>query len=147
MSSFNLTSPKNIFLNIWGLVILLILILLFQLIGYFGSVHLLSVIFQVSTEEIKMQMLHPDGSAMGINIGRWSNFIQFICYMGIPSILFVLTNKASLNDFGGYSQKVQFKHVLWGGLIGASALPAIQVLTKLIKQPIVTGKQIGRAHV
>lgn len=134
MSSFNLTSPKNIFLNIWGLVILLILILLFQLIGYFGSVHLLSGIFQVSTEEIKMQMLHPDGSAMGINIGRWSNFIQFICYMGIPAILFVIINKASLNDFGGYSQKVQFKHVLWSGLIGASALPVIQVLTKFIKQ-------------
>lgn len=134
MNAFNLTSPKNIFLNIWGLVILLIFILLFQIVGYFGSIQILSVAYDVTTEEIKNQMQHPDGTALAINIGRWSNLIQFFCYMGIPGILFVLINRANLNDFGGYSQKIVSKKILWGLLIGATALPVIQVITKLIKQ-------------
>lgn len=134
MSSFNLTSPKNIFVNIWGLVILLIFILLFQLVGYFGSTYILSAVFDISTAEVKTLIQHPDGTALGINVGRLANFIQFLSYMGIPAILFVLINRSNLNDFGGYKQKIAPKNMLWGALIGASALPVVQVLTKLIKQ-------------
>lgn len=121
-------------MNIWGLVILLIFILLFQIIGYFASIHILAAAYDVASEEIKNQMQHPDGTALAINVGRWSNLIQFVCYMGIPGALFVLMNRATFNDFGGYSQKLETKKLLWGMLIGATALPVIQVITKLTKQ-------------
>jgi membrane protease YdiL (CAAX protease family) len=134
MNSFNLTSSKNIFLNIWGLVILLVFILLFQIVGYGISLYVLAKGFHISIEEVKSLMMHPDGTAMAINVGRISNLIQFFFYMGIPAILFVLFNRAKFNDFGGYNQKIKGRNLLWGALIGATALPVISVIVALMKQ-------------
>ncbi len=134
MSSFNLTSSKNIFVNIWGLVILLVFILLFQIVGYGISLYALSQAYHISIEEVKSLMRYPDGTALGINIGRISNLIQFFFYMGIPAIIFVLFNRANFNDFGGYNQKIKGRNLLWASLIGATALPVISVIVALAKQ-------------
>lgn len=154
MSSFNLTSSKNIFVNIWGLVILLVFILLFQIVGYGISLYVLAKIYHLSIEEVTSLMRYPDGTALAINIGRISNLIQFFFYMGIPAILFVLFNRANFNDFGGYNQKIKGRNFLWAALIGATALPVISVIVALIKQfpwpigiaNIANKMEYGRTH-
>lgn len=125
---------KNIFLNLWGLAILLILILVFQLVGYFLSVYFLKSIYHISTEDVKSFMNHPDGTALGINIGRWSNLIQFVCYMGIPAAIFVGINGSKFNDFSNFSDKISNKKISLSFLVGISAVPVVNVITTLMQQ-------------
>jgi hypothetical protein len=96
---------KNIFLNLWGLAILLILIIIFQLVGYFISIYFLKFFYHISVSDVKSLMNHPDGSALGINIGRWSNFIQFAFYMGIPALIFTFINGSKIADFTQFNNK------------------------------------------
>jgi hypothetical protein len=125
---------KNIFLNLWGLAILLILILIFQLVGYFISINFLKFFYHISLNEVKSQMNHPDGSAMSINIGRWSNFIQFAFYMGIPALIFTFINGSKIGDFTQFKNKPNGKKITLAIITGITAVPVVNVITTLTQQ-------------
>lgn len=125
---------KNIFLNLWGLAILLILILIFQLVGYFISIYFLKFFYHISVNDVKSLMNHPDGSALGINIGRWSNFIQFAFYMGIPALIFTFINGSKIADFTQFRNKPNGKKITLAIITGITAIPVVNVITTLTQQ-------------
>lgn len=125
---------KNIFLNLWGLAILLILIIIFQLVGYFISIYFLKFFYHISVNDVKSLMNHPDGSALGINIGRWSNFIQFAFYMGIPALIFTFINGSKIGDFTQFKTKPNGKKITLAIITGITALPVVNVITTLTQQ-------------
>lgn len=131
MSAISHNQHQKPLLNLWGLALLLILILTFQLVGYFISLYALSISFGIDIEEVKYLMNAPDGSALGINIGRFSNLIQFILYMGVPALIFTAANRVGVSFFGGYSKKLQLSKIVWSFLLAISALPLVAVLTKI----------------
>ncbi|MEY3966171.1 MAG: hypothetical protein RL263_1340 [Bacteroidota bacterium] len=131
MNAISHNDSQKPLMNLWGLALLLILILAFQLVGYFISIYALSAAFSIDIEEVKYLMNAPDGSALGINIGRFSNLIQFVIYMGIPALIFTGANRVGFSFFGGYSKRLQFSKILWAILLALSALPVVAVLTKL----------------
>ena len=125
---------KNIFLNLWGLAMLLILIILFQLVGYFISIYFLKFFYHISVNEVKSLMNHPDGSAMGVNIGRWSNFIQFAFYMGIPALIFTFVNGSKIGDFTQFNNKPSGRKISLAIITGITAVPVVNVITTLTQQ-------------
>jgi len=130
MISPNEPIDKKPLMNLWGLSILLIFILIFQLVGFFLSKIILATVFNISADQVADLMSHPDGTALSINIGRFSNLINFLCYMGIPSVLFLLINRVSINEIGHYNLKPILPKIGWSVLLGISAIPVISVLTK-----------------
>lgn len=121
-------------MNLWGLSILLIFILIFQLVGFFLSKIILATAFNISTDQVAELMSRPNGTALSINIGRFSNLINFLCYMGVPSVLFLLINRISINEIGHYNKKPLLPKIGWSVLLGISAIPVISVLTKWTSQ-------------
>ncbi len=121
-------------MNLWGLSILLIFILIFQLVGFFLSKIILAAAFNISTDQVAELMSRPNGTALSINIGRFSNLINFLCYMGVPSVLFLLINRISINEIGHYNKKPLLLKIGWSVLLGISAIPVISVLTKWTSQ-------------
>jgi membrane protease YdiL (CAAX protease family) len=134
MTSRNDLFSKNIFLNLWGLALLLILILIFQLVGYFISIYFLKFFYQISVSDVKSLMNNPDGSALAINIGRWSNFIQFAFYMGIPALIFTFINGSKIGDFTQFKNKPNGKKITLSIITGITAVPVVNVITTLTQQ-------------
>ncbi len=118
-------------MNFWGLSLLLLLILVFQFVGYGISVYSLSFFLGIETSEIKYLMSHPDGTAISINISRFSNLIQFINYMGVPALLLTLVNRTSWTHVGGYSQKPSVIKIIAAIFFALGSVPVIAVLNKL----------------
>ncbi len=121
-------------MNLWGLSVLLIFILIFQLVGFFLSKIILSAAFNISTDQVAELMSHPNGTALAINIGRFSNLINFLCYMGIPSVLFLLINRIKINQIGNYDIKPNSAKIGWSIVLGIAAIPVVSVLTKWTSQ-------------
>lgn len=131
MNAISHNHPQKPLMNLWGLALLLILILAFQLVGYFISLYSLSAFFSIDIQEVKYLMNAPDGSALGINIGRISNLIQFVIYMGVPAFIFTRANRVGISFFGGYSKKIQFSKIFWSLILALASLPVVAVLTKI----------------
>lgn len=117
-------------MNFWGLSLLLLLILVFQFVGYGISVYSLSFFLGMETSEIRYLMSHPDGTAVSINISRFSNLIQFLSYMGIPALLLTLINKASWTNIGGYKNKPSIVKIIAAIFFALGSVPVIAVLNK-----------------
>jgi uncharacterized protein len=124
---------KKPLMNLWGIAFLLLFILVFQLVGYGLSTFILSQWYGISPDEVSALSSNPDGSALSINIARFSNLIQFISYMGIPALLFTLTNRVSIHFFGGYNQSVSARKFTWSIIMALAALPVVAVLTEWSK--------------
>ena len=120
-------------MNLWGIAFLLLFILVFQLVGYGLSTFILSKWFNVSVDTISSLSSNPDGSALSINIARYSNLIQFISYMGIPAMIFTLINRVNFNFFGGYYQSISRRKLAWSIIMALAALPVAAVLTEWSK--------------
>lgn len=131
---------KKSFFNFWGLAILLVFVLVFQLVGYGISIYVLSWIFGIETSEVSYLISHPDGSALGINIGRFANLIQFICYMGFPAWLFVLITNSTFKEISGPIHSLNFKRTFWSFALGFSAIPVVSVITAWMKFIPIGGK-------
>ena len=118
-------------MNFWGLSLLLLLILVFQFVGYGISVYSLSYFLGMETSEVKYLMSHPDGTAVSINISRFSNLIQFLNYMGIPALLLTLINKTSWLHIGGYNRRPSFLKIIAAVFFALGSVPVIAVLNKV----------------
>jgi len=119
--------------NFWGISLLLLLILVFQIVGNALSTWILSLAYQLPQDQIKVLLLEPDFSALSINLGRWSNLIQFISYMGLPALIFVLANQTKALEYWGKRPSTKPIHYVYSILLGMSALPVIAVLTKMME--------------
>ncbi len=120
--------------NFWGISLLLLLILVFQIVGNTASNYLLAFAYQLPVTEIKALLIQPDFSALSINLGRWSNLIQFLFYMGIPALIFTYANLSKPKDYLGSAKNLSLKTALYSIVLGISALPVVSVLTQLSKQ-------------
>lgn len=125
---------KKPFSNFWGISLLLLLILVFQIVGNALSNFILSRAYDIPINQVKALLIQPDFTALSINLGRWANLIQFLCYMGIPSLVFVYANTSKPRDYWGYTPKFNPKLILQSIVLGLSALPVIAVLSRLMQQ-------------
>lgn len=124
--------------NFWGISLLLLLILVFQIVGNAVSNYLLAWAYQIPIVKVKQLLFEPDFTALSINLGRWSNLIQFLFYMGIPAVIFVYANQTKPLDYWGNTKREPIK-ILYSILLGLSALPVIAVLTKLMESIQLSG--------
>lgn len=120
--------------NFWGISLLLLLILVFQIVGNTLSNLILASAYNLSIEDVKSLLIQPDFSALSINLGRWSNFIQFLIYMGIPALLFTFANGTTPSDYWGKTSHLEPKLAFQSVVLGLSALPVVAVLTHIMQQ-------------
>ncbi len=120
--------------NFWGISLLLLLILVFQIVGNAFSNWLLAAAYGIPIDEVKSLLMQPDFSALSINLGRWSNLIQFLFYMGIPALLFTYANTTRPKHYWGKLSKVEGKYILQSIVMGLSALPVVAVMTYFMQQ-------------
>jgi len=134
MKAINSEFRKNPLSNFWGISLLLLLILVFQIVGNTLSNFILASAYSLSIEEVKSLLIQPDFSALSINLGRWSNLIQFLFYMGIPALLFTFANGTKPVDYWGNTSRLEPRLVLQSIILGISALPVVAVLTHIMQQ-------------
>ncbi len=132
--------------NFWGISLLLLLILVFQIVGNSVSNYLLSFFYKLPVTDIKALLIQPDFSALSINLGRWSNLIQFLFYMGLPALIFTFANLTQPKDYWGTTKNLTLKTTLFSVVLGMSALPVVSVLTQITKQIPMNGVFAETAH-
>jgi membrane protease YdiL (CAAX protease family) len=120
--------------NFWGISLLLLLILVFQIVGNALSNFILSSAYGLSIAEVKALLIQPDYSALSINLGRWANFIQFVFYMGLPALIFTFANSTKPLHYWGNPTRLEPKFIIQSIVLGISALPVVSVLTHIMQQ-------------
>ena len=133
MSSPLPTSIRQPLFNFWGIALLLLLIMIFQLVGAFISQTLLCWAYNIDAETYDSLTRNPDFSHLSILLGRWSNFIQFVIYMGVPAVILTIVNSKSLWDISGrVDPNWRGRKFSLAVLVGISAIPVVAVLTQLM---------------
>lgn len=125
---------KGAFYNTWGLAFLLIFLFLFQLIFFFLSVYSAGIIFGLSFKEVQNLLSEPDGTALAINLARYTNVVNFTGYMLFPALLFTVINRTGIIEEGGFRVKANGRLIFLGILILALAIPLVDFITAMLQQ-------------
>jgi uncharacterized protein len=125
--------------NFWGISLLLLLILVFQIVGSALSTWILSLAYQIPKAQVQQLLQEPDFTALSINLGRWSNLIQFIMYMGVPIAIFVFANHSRPSHYWGKFPQKNNTSWLASIVLGISAIPVVSVLTKIMQSIKLSG--------
>lgn len=117
------------FYNTWGLAFVLIFLFLFQLIFYFLAVFTAGLIFGIEFKEVQNLLTEPDGTALAINLARYTNVVTFTGYMLLPGLMFALVNKTGVIREGGLKTPLRGNIILLCLLMVALAIPLVDFMT------------------
>lgn len=129
-------SPKyaeGSFYNTWGLAFVLIFLFLFQLIFFFLSVYSAGIIYGLSFSQVQNLLSEPDGTALAINIARYTNLVNFTGYMALPGLLFTLINRRGIVSEGGFDIPLRRRLIFLSILILALAVPIVDFMTNALQ--------------
>lgn len=120
---------KGLFYNAMGLAFVLIFLFLFQLLFYFLAVAGAAMFYGMSFSSVQQLISAPDGTAVAINIARFTNAVSFTGYMLLPALLFTVINRTSVAWEGGLKKPVYRGALLTSILIVALCLPLVDYFT------------------
>ncbi len=143
MSSPLTQSIRQPLYNFWGIALLLLFIMLFQIVGAFFSQFLLTWAYNIDANTYESLTRNPDFSRLSISLGRWSNFLQFIIYMGIPALLMTKVNGKKIWDITGRTaSNWRGKNFSLSIIVGVTSIPVVAVMTQIMRSTQPQG-QIG----
>ena len=118
--------------------------MIFQIVGAFVSQLLLTWTFKIDADTYESLTRNPDFSALSVSLGRWSNFIQFIIYMGIPALLMTKVNgKRTWDITGRTASNWRGKNFSLSVIVGITSIPVVAVMTQIMRSTQPQG-QVGK---
>jgi len=127
------TPSTNPLRNLWGVGALLFCIIIFSLVGLGLSQLMGKVLYGLTAEQTQQLLNNPSRTALGINVLRWGNLLQFLCFMALPAILVAAVAQFNLIQIGGYKIKPTANKTLGSILLALGMIPAVALLTALCK--------------
>lgn len=91
------------------------------------------ILYGLSADQTSQLLNHPSRSALGINVLRWGNLLQFTAFMAIPAGLITLIAQFKPNEIGGYTQKLSGKKLLGSTLLALGMIPLVALSTAFFK--------------
>lgn len=89
--------------------------------------------YGLTAEQTQQLLNNPTRTALGINILRWGNLLQFLCFMALPALLVAAVAQFNLIEVGGYRIKPKSNKILGSLLLALGMIPAVALLTALCK--------------
>ena len=89
--------------------------------------------YGLTAEQTQQLLNNPSRTALGINILRWGNLLQFLCFMALPALLVAAVAQFNLIEVGGYRIKPKSNKILGSLLLALGMIPAVALLTALCK--------------
>ncbi|MCC7297680.1 MAG: CPBP family intramembrane metalloprotease, partial [Bacteroidia bacterium] len=120
------------FYNPWGLAFVLIFLFLFQLVFYFLALFTAGLYYNLPIADVQNILSEPDGTALAINIARYTNIVSFTGYMFLPALLFGIINRTGLLVEGGLKIKPKSQLVFLSVLIVGLCIPLVEYLTQVM---------------
>lgn len=127
------TPYTNPLRNLWGIGALLLTIIVFSLVGLGLSQLMGKFFFGLTAEQTSQLLNNPSRTALGINMLRWGNLLQFIAFMAIPAMLITLIAQFKINEIGGYTQKPNGKKLLGAALLALGMIPLVALSAAFFK--------------
>jgi len=127
------TPSTNPLRNLWGVGALLFTIIVFSLVGLGLSQLMGKVLYGLTAEQTSQLLNHPSRTALGINVLRWGNLLQFTAFMAIPALLITLIAQYKPNEIGGYTQSLSPKKLLGSTLLAIGMIPLVALSTAFFK--------------
>ena len=127
------TPSTNPLRNLWGVGALLFCIIIFSLVGLGLSQLMGKFMYGLTAEQTQQLLNNPSRTALGINILRWGNLLQFLCFMALPALLVAAVAQFNLIEVGGYHIKPKSNKILGSLLLALGMIPAVALLTALCK--------------
>ena len=127
------TPSTNPLRNLWGVGALLFCIIIFSLVGLGLSQLMGKFMYGLTAEQTQLLLNNPSRTALGINILRWGNLLQFLCFMALPALLVAAVAQFNLIEVGGYRIKPKSNKILGSLLLALGMIPAVALLTALCK--------------
>jgi membrane protease YdiL (CAAX protease family) len=127
------TPSTNPLRNLWGVGALLFTIIVFSLVGLGLSQLMGKILYGLSADQTSQLLNHPSRTALGINVLRWGNLLQFTAFMAIPALLITLIAQYKPNQIGGYTQKLSGKKLLGSTLLALGMIPLVALSTAFFK--------------
>lgn len=127
------TPSTNPLRNLWGVGALLFCIIIFSLVGLGLSQLMGKFMYGLTAEQTQQLLNNPSRTALGINILRWGNLLQFLCFMALPALLVAAVAQFNLIEVGGYRIKPKSNKILGSLLLALGMIPAVALLTALCK--------------
>lgn len=127
------TPSTNPLRNLWGVGALLFCIIIFSLVGLGLSQLMGKFMYGLTAEQTQQLLNNPTRTALGINILRWGNLLQFLCFMALPALLVAAVAQFNLIEVGGYRIKPKSNKILGSLLLALGMIPAVALLTALCK--------------
>lgn len=123
------TPNTNPLQNLWGVAALLLAIIVFSTVG----MGLSQLVIPYPSDIIRHLMNNPTRTAMGINILRWGNLLQFLTAMAVPALLITLIAQYKISQLGGYFHLPRRNKLAGSALIAIGMLPLVALLTEVSK--------------
>jgi len=118
--------------------------MIFQIVGAFVSQLLLTWACNIDADTYESLTRNPDFSALSVSLGRWSNFLQFIIYMGIPALLMTKINGKKIWDITGRTApNWRGKNFSLSVIVGITSIPVVAVMTQIMRSTQPQG-QVGK---
>ena len=127
------TPSTNPLRNLWGVGALLFCIIIFSLVGLGLSQLMGKFMYGLTAEQTQQLLNNPSRTALGINILRWGNLLQFLCFMALPALLVAAVAQFNLIEVGGYRIKPKSNKILGSLLLALGMIPAVALLPALCK--------------
>jgi len=113
-------------------------------VGAFVSQLLLTWACNIDADTYESLTRNPDFSALSVSLGRWSNFLQFIIYMGIPALLMTKVNGKKICDITGRTApNWRGKNFSLSVIVGITSIPVVAVMTQIMRSTQPQG-QVGK---
>jgi membrane protease YdiL (CAAX protease family) len=127
------TPSTNPLRNLWGVGALLLTIIVFSLVGLGLSQLMGKILYGLTPEQTSQLLNHPSRTAIGINVLRWGNLLQFLAFMAIPGLLITLIAQYKFSEISGFAKKPQVNKLLGATLMALGMIPLVALSTALFK--------------
>jgi membrane protease YdiL (CAAX protease family) len=128
-----LSQTNNPLRNLWGVGALLFTIIIFSLVGLGLSQLMGKILYGLTPDQTSQLLNQPSRTALGINVLRWGNLLQFTAFMAIPAMLLTLIAQYKPNEIGGYKRKPQVIKLMGTTLLALGMIPLVALSTALFK--------------
>jgi membrane protease YdiL (CAAX protease family) len=92
-----------------------------------------SILYNLSADQTSQLLNRPSRTALGINVLRWGNLLQFTAFMAIPAMLLTLIAQYKPNEIGGYNRKPQAIKLIGTTLLALGMIPLVAISTTFFK--------------
>lgn len=127
------TPNNNPLRNLWGVGALLFTIIVFSLVGLGLSQLMGKVLYGLSAEQTSQLLNNPSKTALGINVLRWGNLLQFLAFMALPALLITLIAQFKFKEIAGFHFAPKPIKLIGAGLLALGMIPLVALSTEAFK--------------